>query len=50
VLRAGAGDTQETMARRMAVADLPLRRFQVLNGLDPGEPLRAGRRYKVIAD
>jgi len=50
VLRAGAGDTQETMARRMAVADLPLRRFQVLNGLEPGEALRPGRRYKVIAD
>jgi len=49
-LRAGAGDTQEGMARRMAVVDLPLRRFQVLNGLQPGEALKPGRRYKVIAD
>ena len=50
VLRASPGDTQETMARRMAVTELRLRRFQVLNGLQPGEGLQPGRRYKVVAD
>jgi predicted Zn-dependent protease len=42
------GDTQEGLARRLPYDDLPLRRFQVLNDLDPGEPLEPGRVVKLV--
>jgi len=50
VVQAGATDTQDTMARRMAVRDGALRRFQVLNGLRTGEALQPGQGYKIIAE
>jgi predicted Zn-dependent protease len=42
------GDTAESLARRMNVDGYALERFQVLNGLRPGEPLRAGERVKIV--
>jgi predicted Zn-dependent protease len=50
VVRVGPNDTQETMARRMVVEDLPLRQFQVLNHLQPEDRLRPGQLVKIIAD
>lgn len=44
------GDTEETLARRMAVTDRALERFAVLNGFAPGDPLQAGLRVKVIGE
>lgn len=46
-----AGDTQESMARRMATQDgFELEMFRIYNGLAAGEALVPGRRVKVIAD
>jgi predicted Zn-dependent protease len=45
------GDTQETLARRMATDDgFELERFQLINGLKQGEALAPGTRVKIIAD
>ena len=38
----------ESMARRMNFDDYRIERFRVLNGLRPGEPLRAGSRVKLV--
>jgi predicted Zn-dependent protease len=47
---AGIGDTQETLARRMAVVDHKLERFRVLNGLSPGDRLKPGQMVKVVVE
>ena len=44
------GDTERTFAARMMVDEYPLEWFRTLNALQPGEPLRPGRRVKVIAE
>ncbi|MCZ6720207.1 MAG: M48 family metalloprotease [Proteobacteria bacterium] len=46
----GAGDTPEGFARLMRVDDFPLETFRVLNGLRPGEALRAGQRVKIVVE
>jgi predicted Zn-dependent protease len=40
----GIGD----LARRMAVDALPREQFEVLNGLEPGQPLAPGEEVKLI--
>lgn len=42
------GDTPERLAQGMAFDDLKLDRFLVLNGLTPGQPLRAGDKVKLV--
>jgi predicted Zn-dependent protease len=42
------GETMQTLARRMAYTDAPLRRFQVLNRLDEGDAVRAGDKVKIV--
>ncbi len=49
VVRVQAGDTVESLAQRMPIADLPASRFRVLNGLAPGAQPKAGDRVKIIA-
>ncbi len=49
-ITARRGDTQESLARRMAVDDLPVEHFRMLNGLQPGEPVLAGRRVKIVVE
>ncbi len=49
-VRARRGDTQQSLARRMAVAERRLARFRVLNGLGPGEAIAAGRTVKIVAE
>ncbi len=45
------GDTQESMARRMATQDgFDLDRFRIYNGLKAGEALTPGQRVKIVAD
>jgi predicted Zn-dependent protease len=50
IVTAGAGDTAEAMAPRMAVSDRPLEHFLLLNGLERGGALQPGQRYKIVAD
>ncbi|GJD61755.1 M48 family metalloprotease [Methylobacterium frigidaeris] len=50
IVTAAPGDTAESLAQRMTAVDRPLERFQVLNGLDRGVPVRAGLPYKLVAE
>jgi len=43
-------DTVEKLAGKMAVADLALDRFRVLNGLDPGDKLKPGSEVKIVVE
>ncbi|MGC5777435.1 M48 family metalloprotease [Methylobacterium sp. NFXW15] len=45
-----AGASAEELARRMIVADRPLDRFLVLNGLERGAVLVPGRSYKIVTE
>jgi predicted Zn-dependent protease len=50
VVTVGPGDTVEKLATRMAVADRPVDRFRVLNGLEPGERLKSGSEVKIVVE
>jgi predicted Zn-dependent protease len=50
VTRVQPGDTAERLATRMAFADRQVDRFLVLNGLEPGQGLKAGDTVKLIVD
>lgn len=50
IIRAAPGDSQERLARLMAVDDLRLERFRVLNGLEPGQELRPGQLVKIVSE
>jgi predicted Zn-dependent protease len=44
------GDTPERLANRMALADRPLQRFLVLNGMAPGQKLNPGDQVKIVVE
>ena len=44
------GDTVERLASRMAMIDRQVERFRVLNGLEPGERLKAGAQVKIVVE
>ncbi len=44
------GDTVEHLAARMATPDRALDRFLVLNGLQPGQPLKPGDQVKLVVE
>ena len=48
VVTVRAGDTVQTLARRMAYADAPLDRFLVLNGLTASSKLAVGQKVKLV--
>jgi len=48
VVTAGPEDTIKTMAERMVVPNRPVEYFSLLNGLQEGESLTAGEKYKVV--
>jgi predicted Zn-dependent protease len=50
VVAVGQGQTPDDLATRMAVDARPLEQFEVLNGLDKGQPLVPGQRVKLIVD
>ncbi len=50
IVRVRRGETQRTMARRMADAERPLERFRVLNGIGPRDRLRPGQRVKIVTE
>jgi len=45
-----ARDTMDRFAARMAVADKPMERFRVLNGLDVNDKLNPGDMVKLIVE
>jgi predicted Zn-dependent protease len=48
VVTAGANDTVQTLARRMAYDNAQVERFRVLNGLTSSETVTAGQKYKIV--
>ena len=46
-VRAGAGDTVQSLASRMA-GDNKLAHFLMLNGREAGQPLRPGEPLKIV--
>ena len=50
IVTASSGDTPETMARRMAIADRPLEQFLMLNGLEKDAVLKPGTHYKIVVE
>jgi predicted Zn-dependent protease len=50
VVTVGARDSIERLAARMAVADKPIERLRVLNGLDPTDKLKAGDLVKIVVE
>ena len=48
VVTAGARDTVDTLARRMAYTTYQTERFRVLNGLTAGEAVQPGQRVKLV--
>jgi predicted Zn-dependent protease len=48
VVTAGAGDTVETLASRMAFDSARIERFRVLNGLAGDARVIAGEQYKIV--
>jgi len=50
LVTAGAEDTAETLAARMASDEPKLERFRVLNGLQVSDRVFAGQRYKVVSE
>lgn len=48
VVTVRGGETQDTLAARMAFAEYRLERFQVLNRLDPADPLHPGDKVKIV--
>jgi predicted Zn-dependent protease len=48
VVTVAPGEGIGELARRMAVAALPREQFEVLNGLEPGQPLAPGEEVKLI--
>lgn len=50
VMSAGFGDTAESLAAHMTTPNRPLEYFRLLNGLDDGEQVTAGERYKIVTE
>lgn len=50
IVKVTARNTVESLARRMAVADRPVERFRVLNGLGPGDKVKQGDMVKIVVE
>jgi len=50
IVTAGQGDSVSTLAARLPFPDLKEDRFRVLNGLAPGQGVKAGHKYKIISE
>jgi predicted Zn-dependent protease len=48
LVTAGAQDTAETLAARMALDEPRTERFRVLNGLQISDRVFTGQRYKIV--
>ncbi|MGD9766283.1 MAG: M48 family metalloprotease [Pseudolabrys sp.] len=49
ILTVKAGDTIESLARRMALHN-PADRFRVINGIEPGQALKPGEPVKIVVE
>lgn len=47
---AGGGDTPDSLAARMAIAEKPLEFFLLLNGLESSTGFKQGERYKLVTE
>lgn len=50
IVTASAGDTQEKLARRMAVPNRQIETFRVINGLTPGDRVTPGEKLKIVVE
>jgi predicted Zn-dependent protease len=50
IVTAGPNDTAESLAAAMPVPERPVEHFLLLNGLEKSSDVKAGERYKVIAE
>jgi predicted Zn-dependent protease len=50
IVTVAPGDTAEKLASHMAIADRPLERFLIINGLDNGDSLKAGDKVKIVVE
>ena len=50
VVIAAAGDTESSFVRQMHGVDRPRDLFRVLNGIDPGAPIKSGAKIKIVTD
>ena len=48
VVTVGAGDTVQSLARRMAYSAYQVERFRILNGLSANDTLQRGQRVKLV--
>jgi len=48
IVTAGAGDSVQSLAGRMAYSSYQAERFRILNGLGPGDAVRPGQRVKLV--
>lgn len=48
IVTAGSGDTVSTLAARLPFDQFREDHFRVLNGLKPGEQVKAGQKYKIV--
>ncbi len=48
VVTVRSGDTQQSLANRMAFSSLKLERFRVMNDLDANDALRPGQQVKIV--
>ena len=49
VVTVKAGDTVQSLSRRMAYSDYPLERFLTINGLSANATLRRGEKVKIVS-
>ena len=50
IVTVAPGDTVERLASRIAIADRPLERFRVLNGLGPNDRVNPGEAVKIVVE
>jgi predicted Zn-dependent protease len=50
IVKVGAKDSVESLARRMATSDHAVERFRVLNGLGPHDALKPRMKVKLVVD
>ena len=50
IVTVAPGDTVERLANRMAIADRPVERFRVLNGLGPNDHASPGDQVKIVVE
>jgi predicted Zn-dependent protease len=50
IVTAEHGDTQEKLARRMAMPDHQIELFRVINGLSHNDAIKPGEKLKIVVE